>query len=57
MAVGESADAALHEQARALVHMGGSANLAAALALYDGFIERRMAALGPFHPADCRCAA
>jgi hypothetical protein len=41
----------LHDKANALVQMGGSANLAAAVALYDRVIEIRTAALGADHPS------
>jgi deoxycytidylate deaminase len=40
----------LHAKANALVQMGGSANLAAAVALYDRVIEINTAALGADHP-------
>jgi deoxycytidylate deaminase len=41
----------LHAKANALVQMGGSANLAAAVALYDRVIEIFTAALGADHPS------
>jgi hypothetical protein len=42
---------ALYEKACALVQMGGSANLAAAVALYDRVMEIGTAALGADHPS------
>jgi hypothetical protein len=40
----------LHEKAEALVRIGGSANLSAALVLYDRVIEIDSAAWGADHP-------
>jgi hypothetical protein len=47
----------MHVKAHALAHMGGSANLAAAIALYDCVIGINTAALGADHVATAADAA
>jgi hypothetical protein len=42
----------LHEKASALVQMGGSKNLTAAVAIFDRVIEIDTAAFGADHPSD-----